>query len=69
MLSYVPKYGEQYECFFDLLINYNLNINDYDDYNKSELQLQWLDIRGAIKIEDDGNIKVNILRVSILKDL
>ena len=48
MLSYVPKYGEQFECFFDLLINYNLNINDYDDYNKSELQLQWLDIRGAI---------------------
>lgn len=67
MLSYVPKYGEHFECFFDLLMNYNLNINDYDDYNKPELQ--WLNERGAIKIEEDGNIKVNILRVSILKDL
>lgn len=67
MLAYVPKYGEQYNCFFDLLSANKVSINDYRDYDKP--QLEWLIERGTISIGNDGVIILNREKAQILRGL
>ena len=69
MLAYVEPYKEKhYRTFFKLLRNENVNINNYEDYQKPNIN--YLIEMGFIIIDENGFIKVaNPVRLFILKDL
>lgn len=69
LLAYVePFQEEKYHTFFDLLVNEQVNFNNYEEHQKP--QLNYLIERDFIKINDNGFIEVtNPARLFIFKDL
>lgn len=69
LLAYVEPFKEnKYHTFFDLLINEQVNFNNYEEHQKP--QLNYLISKNFIRIENDGFISItNTERVLIFKDL
>jgi hypothetical protein len=69
LLAYVEPFKEKhYHNFFDLLVNEEVNINNYEDHQKPELN--YLIEKGFIYVDNNSLIQIsNIPRVLILKDL
>lgn len=69
LLTYVEPFKEkQFNCFFDLLANEQVNFNNYEEHQK--LELNYLIEKGYISINENGIIQItNLERVLILKDL
>lgn len=68
MLAYIPRIEDKYTSFFDLIMNERVSINDYEEYQK--VDLEWLIENKCIELDDTGllNIK-NITRILIFKDM
>jgi len=68
MLAYLKKMEEKYDCFFKLIIKENIKYNDYQEYNKRDLN--WLLQQNLIYINDEGYIKIrNQERIMIYAEL
>lgn len=68
MLAYLKKMEEKYDCFFKLIIKENIKYNDYQEYNKRDLD--WLLQQNLIYINDEGYIKIrNQERIMIYAEL
>lgn len=69
LLAYVEPFKQsEYHTFFDLLINEQVNFNNYEEYQKPELN--YLISKNFITIDNDGLITItNQERLFILKDL
>ncbi|MCG2420089.1 hypothetical protein K8089_13750 [Aequorivita sp. F47161] len=69
LLAFVEPFKEEkYHTFFDLLVNEQVDFNNYEQHQKS--QLNYLFDRGFIKTDDEGFIQIiNPARLFILKDL
>lgn len=69
LLSFVDPFKEkQYDTFFNLLINENVNINNYEEYQQP--QITYLLEKGMIFVDNNSFIQIkNIERLFILKDL
>lgn len=70
LLAYVEPFKEkQYHTFFDLLINEQVNFNNYEEHQK--LEINYLINKGFITIDDSSGIIqiTNFERVLIFKDL
>ena len=68
MLAYLKKMEEKYDCFFKLIIKENIKYNDYQEYNKRDLD--WLLQQNLIYINDEGYIKIrNQARIMIYAEL
>lgn len=68
-LSYVsPFKNKKYTCLFDLIINEQVNYNNYKNYQKSKID--YLIEKNLIFIDNDNFVQIaNYERVLILKDL
>jgi hypothetical protein len=68
-LAYVEPFKEEkYHTFFDLLVNEQVNFNNYEEHQRP--QLNYLIERNFIKIKDNGFVEVtNPARLFIFKDL
>lgn len=66
MLNYIPKYKET-KSFYDLLKQREVKLTDYPEWEKPNLK--WLESRGAIIIDNQEVIAMNIPKVTILRDL
>lgn len=68
MLSYVERVEDRYKNFYELLKNEKVNINDYREYFKNDLN--WLINNHYIKIDNDGYIEIyDDKKIYILNDL
>ena len=68
MLAYLEKMEKKYDCFFKLIIKENIKYNDYQEYNKRDLD--WLLQQNLIYINDEGYIKIrNQERIMIYAEL
>ena len=68
MLAYLEKIEEKYDCFFKLIVKENIKYNDYQEYNKRDLD--WLLQQNLIYINDEGYIKIrNQERIMIYAEL
>ena len=68
MLAYLKKMEKKYDCFFKLIIKENIKYNDYQEYNKRDLD--WLLQQNLIYINDEGYIKIrNQERIMIYAEL
>ena len=69
LLTYVQPYEKKdYRSFFDLLVNEQVSIDNYEEYQKSDLNY-FID-KGLIFIDESGFIQItNFERTLILKDL
>ena len=68
MLSYIECIGEKYKNFYDLLINEKININDYHEYQRNDIN--WLLNNNYLIIDDEGYIKIyDNKKICILQDL
>lgn len=69
LLAYIEPFKEkQYENFFELLLNEKVRFDDYEDYQKPEIN--YLIEKGSISVDNDGFIQIeNPIRLLILKDL
>jgi len=69
MLAYVEPYKEKhYRTFFNLLANEQINFNNYEDYQKPNIN--HLIDKGFVFIDKNGFIQItNPVKVLILKDL
>jgi len=54
-LYYIERYEDKYDSLFDLLINENVKIDDFEDYQKNEIT--WLINENYLKINQQGYIK------------
>ncbi len=68
-LSYVEAFKEKkHNTLFDLLANEQVNFNNFEEYQKPEIN--YLLDKGLLSLDNHSNIKiVNLPRVLILKDL
>lgn len=68
-LSYVTPFKEKkYRSFFDLLANEEVNFNNYEDYQKN--QINYLITKGILLVDENRLIQIlNPERILILKDL
>lgn len=69
LLAYVEPYKEKkYRNFFDLLANEEVDFNNYEEYQKS--QLNYLIDKGFLYLDKNSFVQItNIPKVVILKDL
>lgn len=69
VLAYVEPFKEEkHHTFFDLLVNRQINFNNYEEHQKP--QLNYLIDKGFIKIDDNGIIQItNPTRLFVFKDL
>lgn len=68
MLSYVERIGEHYDNFYDLITHEKISVNDYREFNQSDIE--WLTKHNIICLDKDGFIHwKNINSVTILMDL
>ncbi len=69
LLAYVePFKQEKYHTFFNLLVNEQVSFNNYEEYQKP--QLNYLIDRGFINVDDNGFIQItNTERLFVFKDL
>ena len=67
MLMYVPKYENEARSFADLLIKHTITLSDYPDWEVKDLN--WLQERGSINIDETKIIRLNERRVALLRDL
>lgn len=65
MLHYVPRFKDKYKCFYDLIINENLEIDDFKNYEKREIEKlindKYLIINESGFIEIENDIKIFII--------
>ena len=66
-LAYTEKVQSRYGDFFSLLENETMCLDDFVEYQKSNIE--WLSHHGCITIKDGGILSLNLEKVSILKDL
>ena len=66
LLGYTHKTKDKYYTFIDLINNEEINIEDYESYQKK--YIEFLSNRGSVFL-DNGAIKLNTNRVLILLDL
>lgn len=68
-LSYVsPFKDKKYTCFFDLIVNENVDYNNYENYQKTKID--YLIEKNMIFIDNDNFVQIaNYERILILKDL
>lgn len=65
MLHFIEEYKEKYKCLYDLLVNENINIKDFKNYQKREIdklineRFLLINEEGVVKIEND--IKIFII--------
>ena len=68
MLSYRKDADDKYNSFYELLLNENISITDYEDYNKRDIE--YLLEKNYIHIDCNEFIKItNNKLITILKDL
>jgi len=69
MLTYVEPYKEKrYSNFLELILNEQVNFNNYEEYQKPEIN--YLVDKGLVAVDKSGFIEItNLARVRILKDL
>ena len=67
MLMYVPKYENEARSFAELLVTHTITISDYPDWEMKDLN--WLQERGSIYIDEQKIIRINGRRVALLRDL
>lgn len=62
MLHFIEEYKEKYRCLYDLLVNENINIIDFKNYQKREIEklinekFLLINKQGYINIENDIKI-------------
>ena len=66
MLAYVPRLGEKYHNFYDLLCHEKVGL---DDYSRHKHDIEWLFEQGFVRLNNDGSIGMYIEKVIVLKDL
>jgi len=66
MLGYIEKTKEKYDTFLKLLVGEDVTMDDFYEYQHADIN--WLIKRGSIVL-DNNLLKLNVARVSFLKDL
>ena len=66
-LYYIDKTKNKYNRFCDLVIQENVSISDFNEYQQT--QIQWLIKKGIVIESSKGYLKLNGSKVFILKDL
>ena len=67
LMTYTEKTAEKYETLPQMLINERLTVDDFEDFQK--VDLQWLIERGAVVVETDGYLNINKFRAIVLQEL
>lgn len=67
IMHYTEKTGSNYRTLPQLIISGNVKREDFMYYQ--QVNLDWLNQRGAIYIADGGRLLINRSRVAVLKDL
>ncbi len=67
LLSYIPRIGDTYNSLFELLQNEEIYVSDYSGGMLADIN--WLNERTLIIIDESGLIKLNKDRALVLKDL
>lgn len=67
MMTYIKKTEEKYKTLPELLLRENITKEDFELYQIHDLE--WLLQRGAIILDEDGQLYINRIRSGILKDL
>jgi len=68
MLYYVEEFKEKYECLYDLLINENIKLGDFENYQKTEIERLITD--EYLKINEQGFVKIkNDVKLFIIGQL
>ena len=67
VIAFNPKKEIDVKNFVDLVVNYEIYLSDYPEW--LQRSIIWLKDRGAISINENGIININLPRVSLLKDL
>lgn len=70
MLNYLEnrKEKERYSCLFDLMVNDRVNISEYQDYQKRDID--YLIKKDIVYLDNDGFLKfANLLDAAIMYDL
>ncbi len=66
-LAYTKKTLSSYDNFYSLIKNEVMNLEDFVEYQKPKID--WLSQHDCITINDSGNLVLNTVKASILKDL
>ena len=66
-LSYTKKTRGKYRNLFQLLSREQMKKEDFECFQQSDLD--WLIERGSVLADDDGNLAINNIRLSVLMDL
>lgn len=68
MLYYIEEFKEKYECLYDLLINENVRLEDFENYQKTEIEKLISD--KYLKTNEQGFVKIkNDVRLFIIGQL
>lgn len=66
-IHYISEEYNSFENFYQLINNYNLTLNEFHEYQKSDIH--WLIDEHFIYINDDNYLKCNADLISIIEDL
>ena len=67
LMTYTEKTKEKYETLPKMLLNERLTIDDFQDFQKRDLQ--WLIERGTVLIDTEGCLNINKFRALVLQEL
>ncbi len=67
MLNFYDKKGKQYKSFVELINHNNMGVDDFEDYNKSDIE--FLIKEKYIDLDEYGYLRINVDKALTLRDL